>query len=215
VATAAPDAGLLADYADALAAANNGKFNDKARALVKQALAADPRDPKALSLAGTIAYDDGDFAGAAAHWTILRDALPEGPQRAGIERSLAEAGQAGAPPTPTPPLLGGEVTLAPTLRARLEPSDQLFIVARSTDSTGGPPLAVRRMPAVFPAAFTLSDAESMLSDSKLSNVRAVSLTAHIAKAGSRTAAAPDLAVRLEHVAVGSLGLRLAIGQAVQ
>jgi cytochrome c-type biogenesis protein CcmH len=71
-----PGASLLADYADALAAANGGKFDATAERLVARALQSDPHEPKALSLAGTIAYDQGDYPLAIQHWTLLATRLP-------------------------------------------------------------------------------------------------------------------------------------------
>ena len=47
------NAGLLADYADALAATDEGRAPESL-ALVERALAVDPHHPKALALAGTI-----------------------------------------------------------------------------------------------------------------------------------------------------------------
>ena len=48
------DAGLLADYADAIAASRDGKADAESTALIERALVIDPKQPKALALSGTI-----------------------------------------------------------------------------------------------------------------------------------------------------------------
>jgi cytochrome c-type biogenesis protein CcmH len=70
------DAGLLADQADAVAAANGGQQNAESVALIDRALALDPSQPKALALSGTIAFERGDFATAVSQWQKIADALP-------------------------------------------------------------------------------------------------------------------------------------------
>ena len=60
------DSRLLADYADVAAMAQGRRLQGKPEALIARALAADPRNVKALSLAGTAAFEKGDYAGAIA-----------------------------------------------------------------------------------------------------------------------------------------------------
>jgi cytochrome c-type biogenesis protein CcmH len=66
------DPQLFADYADALAVTNNGSFEGKSTELVEKALKIDPNHPKALLLAGTIAYNKADYAKAISHWEHLQ-----------------------------------------------------------------------------------------------------------------------------------------------
>ena len=93
------DAGLLADYADASAASHGTLANPETAQLLERALAIDPQQPKALALAGTLAYDRGDFAGAVAHWQKIADALPPGsPMAQQVQAGIAEARQRAAGP---------------------------------------------------------------------------------------------------------------------
>lgn len=62
------DAGILADTADALGTSLGGKLDGEPAQLIERALRADPNDLKALALAGTLAYNRGDDAGAVKHW---------------------------------------------------------------------------------------------------------------------------------------------------
>lgn len=62
------DPDLLADYADALAMSNGGKFDRKCAGLVEQALKLDPLHSKSLMLKATMAFHDKDYPAAIAAW---------------------------------------------------------------------------------------------------------------------------------------------------
>lgn len=86
------DAQLLADYADALAMAQGGRLPGEPEQLVARALRADPNNAKALALAGTIAFDNRDFALAVKHWERLRSTtLPGSDFAKSIQASIDEA----------------------------------------------------------------------------------------------------------------------------
>ena len=63
------DAALLADYADALGVKNNRDLSGEPMQLVERALKLDPRNVKALALAGTYAFDRKDYRGAVQRWS--------------------------------------------------------------------------------------------------------------------------------------------------
>ena len=145
------DAGLLADYADALAVAQGRRLDGEPTTLVERALAVDASNPKALALAGTAAFDRHDYAGAVRHWEKLV-ALESGDEafmqqiRAGIAeaRELGGMAPASAPPvsaarTALPAAsVSGVVTLAASLQGRAAPDDTLFVFARAADGTRMP-----------------------------------------------------------------------------
>ena len=62
------DAQSLADYADAMGMANGRKLTGEPEKLIMQAVKLDPRNVKALALAGTIAFNRNDFKGAVSYW---------------------------------------------------------------------------------------------------------------------------------------------------
>ena len=62
------DAGTLADFADALVATNNGRFNDEAGELLVKALQLEPDNIKALWLAGHWQVEAGHAAEAVRYW---------------------------------------------------------------------------------------------------------------------------------------------------
>jgi cytochrome c-type biogenesis protein CcmH len=73
----AADAGVWCEYADALGMAQGGMLAGKPRELVMRALALSPAHPKALEMAGSAAYEQREYAAAAAHWRQLLGQLPE------------------------------------------------------------------------------------------------------------------------------------------
>ena len=86
------DAQLLADYADTLAMARGGRMAGEPEKLVARALRANPDNGKALALAGTIAFENKDFATAVNHWQRLQGLIPPGSELAKwIQAGIAEA----------------------------------------------------------------------------------------------------------------------------
>lgn len=64
------------EYADALGMAAGGRLAGKPREMIGNALALDPQHPRALEMAGSAAYEVGDFRGAARLWQQLLAQLP-------------------------------------------------------------------------------------------------------------------------------------------
>ena len=79
--------GMLANWADAHVLANDRKWDDEARGIVKRALAADPKNLKALALAGTEAFERASYDEAIAVWQRMLAAAPAG----SMDAKLAEA----------------------------------------------------------------------------------------------------------------------------
>src|SRR3569833_477048 len=92
VALVPENADLLVDYADALAMSSGETLEGKPMQLIGRALSIDPNNQKGLWLAGTAAYDRGDFYGAIAHLEKLLASLPLGSQVAqAMISNIAEA----------------------------------------------------------------------------------------------------------------------------
>ncbi len=146
------DAQSIADYADALAVSNNRSLDGEPTRLVMQAVKLDPNNVKALALAGTIAFNQGNYAQAVSHWESavrnadpasdftkqLAGALNEARQRAGMPAADALAGLAApaaapgaeaaaaapaAPAAPGSPSASGEAAVV-TGRVSLKPGLQ-------------------------------------------------------------------------------------------
>lgn len=91
-----PDASMLANWADAHVLANDRKWDDEARAIVKRSLAADPKHLKALALAGSEAFDRAGYKEAIDYWERMRAAAPPESMDAKLAEANIEAAKARA-----------------------------------------------------------------------------------------------------------------------
>jgi cytochrome c-type biogenesis protein CcmH len=69
------DPQLLADYVDARAMTQGHQLDEKSAELINKALKLDPNLPKALMLAGTLAFDHADYKKAIEIWEHLHSTL--------------------------------------------------------------------------------------------------------------------------------------------
>lgn len=91
-ANVARDAGVLCEFADALGMAQGGSLAGRPAELIAQALAIDGAHPLALEMAGSAAYEVGEYAAAARHWQQLLPQLQGAPQRhAELAAAIARA----------------------------------------------------------------------------------------------------------------------------
>jgi len=74
----ANDASIWADYAEASAMANGQRLGGKPTEAINRALQIDPKNQKALDLAGSAAYQAGDYKKAIDYWQKLLAQLPAG-----------------------------------------------------------------------------------------------------------------------------------------
>jgi cytochrome c-type biogenesis protein CcmH len=200
--------GLLVRYANALAMANNGRFEGRPAALIQQVLEQDPDNPSAIWFAGLAANQRGDYREAIDYWERLVPALqgePEALQRlqqmidqARAAQGIGTAEQAGAP---RPEAAAADeaagvtvrVSLAPGLRDSVQPDDSLFIFARAVGGGTGMPLAVvRRRAGDLPLEIRLDDSDAMTPAGRLSRHDAVTLVARISRSGQPQATSGDL-----------------------
>ena len=217
------NAGALADQADALGMAQGRSLAGEPARLVQQALAVDPRNIKALALAGSVALEAGDLAGARTHWQRMLAEVPADSQIArSVQANLAEIAQresgksATAPPVAAsaaatgPAQIRGEVVLSPALAARVAAGDTVYVFARAVQ---GPrlPLAIVRQPVGrWPLSFTLDDSSSMTPTAKLSGFAQVVVGARVSRSGDATPQSGDLIGQSEPVAHTAQGLRVVI-----
>lgn len=213
------DAQLLADYADAAAMTQEGRFDGKPLALIKQALKLDASNMKALALAGTAEMRLGNKAESLKHWeklktlvakdsddarevdSIIAEVKGSSPGKPAVAASVASpASPLAAVPAPTPVPTAqtkpttGSVTIAPELAAKIAVGDTLFVFARAVN---GPkmPLAIVRVatPKSWPFQFSLDDSMAMAPGMNLSAFPEVTIEARISKSGGAQPQAGDLA----------------------
>lgn len=177
------NATVLADRADVLAMAQGRRFDGEPDRLIAAALAADPRHVKAMALAGTSAFERGDYAVASRHWRSLLALVPaqsatarQVEAKAREAERRAEAGAAAA--------LTGTVAFAAGQAEAIGPADVLFVIARPRDGRGRPVAVARLKPSSLPAPFRLDDGDSLVAASPLSGHSEVLLEARLARNGS-------------------------------
>ncbi|MDO8769831.1 MAG: c-type cytochrome biogenesis protein CcmI [Burkholderiaceae bacterium] len=231
------DAALLADYADTLAMSLNRSLQGEPEQLIAQALAADPKNVKALALSGSAALERRDYARAVAQWQKILLVVPpeseiarstknsisqaQGQAQAGAP-AVAQAPVAAAPRAPSAPKAGtgapvavgaevaGTVELDAVLRSKVADTDTVFIFARAAQGPRFPVAVLRKQVKDLPTSFVLDDSMSMVADAKLSSFPMVVVGARISKSGSATSSAGDLEGLTEPVRPGAKGLKIRI-----
>ena len=186
---------LLGQLAQALYFANNNQWSAELQALVDEALRLDPNETTSLGLVGIAAFEGQRFQDAIDAWTRLAKGLdPQDPSYAaiqtGIERAraaLANSPQAAAS-NATSPLdaaadndyqLEVEVALADALLEQVAATDTVYVFARAENGPPMPIAAKRLTVADLPVRITLTDADSLLPDLKLSSMASVKLQASV------------------------------------
>jgi cytochrome c-type biogenesis protein CcmH len=221
------DAGLYADYADALAMSQERRTDDQVLKLVNQALKIDPDHIKALVMAASIAFDRQDYQAALGYLERLQRHVPPDTQ---LGRMVAEradevrarvsgktAAPAAAASTAGPKsdsTITGRVALSPALASKAAPSDTVFILARATDGPRMPLAVVKRQVSDLPAEFTLGDEQAMSPEMKLSKFREVVIVARVSKTGNAVPQSGDLQGATGNVKVGATEVRVVIDNVV-
>jgi cytochrome c-type biogenesis protein CcmH len=225
----ADDASLLADTADALAMAHGRKLDGEPAQMVVRALALEPDNVKALSLAGTIAFDRGDFSAALRHWERMQQVAPDSELTRNVQGGIDEArlrlGDAAPPlraamaaPATTVSAgtaVSGTITLAGAVAGQARPDDTLFVFARAAEGPRMPLAILRKQVRDLPLTFTLGDAQAMSPGARLSSAARVVVGARISKSGGATPQAGDLQGFSVAVAPGASQLKIEIAEVVR
>lgn len=215
------DAQLLADYADTLAMAQGRRLSGDPEIIVRRALAADPRNIKALALAGSAAFERLDYAAAIGEWRKVLEVVPADSSvaeriRSSIADAETRAGKASPQATTaaTPISINGVVSLDNALRDRVGNSDTVFVFARAV--TGSRiPLAIKRMTVgELPARFVLDDSMSMPGGPKLSEHKHVVVGARVSKTGDATPRPGDMEGYSQPTTADSKDVRITIAKPV-
>ena len=230
------DASLFADWADALAMQNRSLQGEPSK-LVARALAIDPAQPKALSLAATAALERNDYADAIDQWRKLKVQFPPGSHEANeIDAMIAQADAArpgASTPSPgvpagTAPMspsterapsqasaITGRVSVDPRLRDHVAASDTLFIFARAVNGPRMPLAVIRTTASPLPHDFTLDDSMAMSPGARLSGASEVVVEARISKSGNATPSPGDLRGTSSAIKPGTRGVAIVIDDVVR
>ncbi len=231
------DAGLLVDYADALAVKNGRSLTGEPMKLIERALKIDPRNVKGLAMAGTDAFERKDYRKTVKLWESMveigggenmfvkqiQPKLEQARQLAGLPPKVEVA--VGPAPTQAPAAgavdataanggVSGVVTLSAKLSKDAGPEDTLFIFARPASGSRMPLAIVRKKVKDLPVQFLLNDSLSMSPSTKLSQAGMVVVGARISKSGQAIPAKGDLSGLSNPVSVGTAGLKIEINEIV-
>jgi cytochrome c-type biogenesis protein CcmH len=218
------DADLIADYADVLAMSQGQRIEGKPLELVEQALKLDPLHWKALSMAGSAAFERKEYAKAIAYWEKIKSRAEPNSELArsiasNIEEARALAGIAAKSEVQKPaPAAGasvqGTVSLSRAQAAKVAPSDTVFVFARALEGPRMPLAIQRRQVKELPLAFSLDDTLAMSPAMKLSNFTEVVIGARVSKSGNATPQRGDLQGISKPVKVGATDVVVVIDSVV-
>jgi cytochrome c-type biogenesis protein CcmH len=216
------DAQLLADFADVLAMTRGERVAGEPERLVERALEIDPKNLKALALAGTAAYEQQDYAKAAALWSRMLPLVPADSEDArtiagNVEEARKLAGIAPAPQKQAKahPGVRGTVRLAPQLAKSVKPDDQVFVFARAAEGPPMPLAVLRARAGDLPLQFALNDSMAMAQGLTVSAYAKVVVTARVSKSGSAKPGPGDLQGASGPVANDASGVAVTIDSVVR
>lgn len=224
------DPTLLADFADSLAVNNNSNLEGEPMKLVERALRLDPKNLKALYLAGTYAFNKKDYPSAVTFWEKLAEVGPPGNAFVTqVEPAIAEARSLAGLPAAAKPLdvapkagaaaanatVSGTVTLSAALAKQAQPEDTVFVFARAAEGSRMPLAIMRKQVKDLPISFNLNDSMAMSPASALSTVSKVIVGARVSKSGNAMPQPGDLSGQTAPVNVGASGLQIEIKDMVK
>jgi cytochrome c-type biogenesis protein CcmH len=191
------DAQLLADLADALAMARGQKMKGEPEELVLRALQLDPKNLKALALAGSAAFERNNFRAAARYWERMLPLVPADTEdartiQANIDEAKSRSKSKPAANDAVAKGVTGTVKLSPKLAEKVSPGDTVFIFARAAEGPPMPLAVLRRQVRDLPVQFSLDDGMAMAPGMKLSGFPRVIVGARISKSGNAAPQSGDL-----------------------
>ena len=225
----------LVNLADVFAMTQGGSLMGKPVELINKALSIDPKNLKALALAGTAEFEKGEFMQATVYWDELLANIPaESKLAQSVSKSIKQArllasGNGGdvliakeqSPESDedlsnkvSSPTISGVVNISPALLAKVSPEDTLYIYARAKTGPQMPLAIVRLQAKDLPAKFTLKDGMGMNPNLKLTSFPEVIISARVTKSGKAVPANGDLQGFSEVVRIGDQAVNILIDRQV-
>ncbi|SFV88748.1 Cytochrome c heme lyase subunit CcmH [hydrothermal vent metagenome] len=197
---------MLIEYASTLAQSQGNQFNGRVSTLVREALEINPNAPDALYLAGWVAVNAQKLGLAQQLWQRSLSLLPEGQSdRVILQRMLERLSQAQVDKTkeetePSTPMTSVQhqvvitVKLSEHLRQAEFSNHYLMIYVKA--ARGRPmPIAIQKIKLKdFTSVVTLTDANSVMPTSKLSQASKVLAVVRLSKSGSAMRQVGDIEV---------------------
>ncbi len=192
------DVDVMLQYADALAMSQGGHIGAKSKQLIEQALKLSPENRTALWLSGMAKVESGQFEAALQDWTKLEKLMdkssPSYQELAGLLKALkTRLGTAGEDKQAVSPSVSIQVNvdIDKQIRAKVSPTDTVFIYARALQGPKMPLAIVRKTVSDLPVQVVLNDSMAMIPNMKLSTFKQVAVIARVSKSGSAMPAKGD------------------------
>lgn len=188
-----PQPRLLAQKAQALYFADNGRITERVQILIDQALELSPEEPAVLSLLGMNAYHLGQWQEAINYWERALEQNISSGARQSLQEGLSEAyRQLGQTPEPASgPGFWVDLSLSNAANLLTDPRATLFVFVRRAEGGGAPLAATRLTVADLPTRVYLSDQQAMAEDNLLSSATEVVIQARVAMGGTPEAQEGD------------------------
>ncbi|WP_404408453.1 c-type cytochrome biogenesis protein CcmI [Pseudidiomarina marina] len=182
--------GTLLSYAQLLLQTGDDEMMPEAATMLRRVLEQEPNNQEGLSLLGFVAFQRGDWEQAITAWELLLQQIPESDERyQPVATAVADARER---------LEATELELTVTVdiseerMADVPEGATLFVYVRAADGPGMPAAVVRQPVSEFPVTVTLSDANAMLPDYRLSQLNQWQVMARISADEQIDAAEGDL-----------------------
>ncbi|MDX1560774.1 MAG: c-type cytochrome biogenesis protein CcmI [Marinobacter sp.] len=178
---------------------SQGGMTPEVTETIEKARDLNPDEVNSLGLLGIHAFSQENYEQAIRYWERIVAVAPDHPQigsiRQGIEQAYQRLGRE-VPEDEAEVAAGPGVTirveLAESFRDEVPDDTTLFVLARSAEGQGGPPLAVARLTAgQLPADVRLDDRFNMSPDSKVSEAGEVRVQARLSRSGTARPQAGD------------------------
>ncbi|MCO6441048.1 MAG: c-type cytochrome biogenesis protein CcmI [Nitrococcus mobilis] len=183
---------VLAERAQALARAADGRFNGEPEQLLASALQLDPGNTLALWLSGIAAKQKGDQALATERWQAALATVPaDSAAAATIRGALGHSGES-AKKVAVPSAavrdarIKVSVRLDPKFVHEFASETPVFVFARAVNGPRMPLAVVRTTVGRLPQTVTLDDSQALASGAKLSAFREVRVVARVSPDGEAT-----------------------------
>lgn len=172
----------------------------------------EPDSPIVKSIAASIdeARRLGGMPPGVAAASAPQKAAPASPMAAApkAEAPTSEAGKGATAATVT--TVGGTVNLSDAMKAKVAPTDTVFIFARAAEGSRMPLALTQMKVSELPAKFTLDDTMAMSQDMKLSSVPMIVVGARVSRSGRPMPSSGDLEGLSKPVAVGTKDVAVTI-----
>ncbi|WP_320416486.1 c-type cytochrome biogenesis protein CcmI [Candidatus Vondammii sp. HM_W22] len=197
---------VLLSLADALSMSAGGDMSGRPAELVRKAVKLDLTNTTALWLAAIVEDQSGNYSKSLQYWSLLEPLVEDDPasreqvaslkaktqQKVGGAANVVQVDNSVVAGQVTAAAISVKLSLAPGLEGKVGPEESMFVFARAIEGPKMPLAVVRLKVKDLPLTVTLSDAQAMTPQMKLSNFKEVLVGARISRSGGPTAGSGDI-----------------------